>query len=228
MSTDFDHFKDNYRRTLDEQIAFSGQDSSFFTEMKARILINEARKFFGSVKDLRALDLGCGIGATDTYVAASIKMLHGVDVAPGVIEVAAATNPSVDYRCYDGSSIPFPDATFDLIFAINVLHHIAPKARLAAIREMRRAVRPGGLILIFEHNPLNPITAKVVQACPFDEDAILLRMTEVRDLFRAAGLSLIDRAYFLFFPWRGRLFEIIEHGLRRLPLGAQYFVAARA
>ena len=53
---------------------------------------------------------------------------------------------------------------------------------------MARVLRPGGIAAIFEHNPLNPLTRRVVSNCVFDEDAVLLRRRRARGLLRQAGL----------------------------------------
>ena len=95
------------------------------------------------------------------------------------------------------------------------------------MRETARVVRPGGLVAVFEHNPLNPLTRRVVRDCAFDEGVELLPRRELETLLRAAGLEVVSAHYLLFFPWRGRLFEAAERLLARLPLGAQYVVAAR-
>lgn len=224
---DFDRFKDNYHEILDESLAFSGQDTDFFAEMKARHILDVAGRHLGSPSKLKILDLGCGVGPTESFLAPHVGSLHGVDVGAGVLETAAKRNPTVDYKVYDGRSIPFADGTFDVVFAICVMHHVKPEDRPALIREMRRVTRAGGLNMIFEHNPLNPLTMHIVNNCEFDHDAILLRQGETRGLFTEGGLSVVERRYYLFFPWRGRLLDLIERGLSWLPLGGQYFVAAR-
>ena len=53
-------------------------------------------------------------------------------------------------------------------------------------------LRPGGLVAIYEHNPLNPVTMRVVNTCPFDEHAVLLRKRETRDLVAAEGFTAIE------------------------------------
>ncbi len=224
---DFDRFKDDYQTQLQGVVEFSGQDADFFAELKARHIVEAAERHLGSPKDLKVLDLGSGIGATDQFLAQRFSALHGVDVGEGVVEKAAKANPTVDYKVYDGKIVPFPDGTFDLVFAICVLHHVALADRDGLIREMKRVTKPGGLIMVFEHNPLNPVTVRVVNNCAFDADAILLRLGETRALFERGGLSFVERRYFLFLPWRGRLVQLLESVLRALPLGAQYFVAAR-
>ena len=133
-----------------------------------------------------------------------------------------AANPDVDYKPYDGTVLPYDGATFDLATAICVMHHVAPEQRLGFLREMRRVVRPGGLVCIIEHNPFNPLTRLAVVRCEFDRDAALLRAGQTRRLMADAGLRDADTRYFALLPWATPLARRIEHGFRRVPLGAQY------
>jgi ubiquinone/menaquinone biosynthesis C-methylase UbiE len=84
--------------------------------------------------------------------------LTGIDVASTVVEEARAANPGVTYHDYDGDRLPYPDQSFDAAYTIAVMHHVPPPQWPAFLQEMRRVVRPGGLIVIFEHNPINPLT----------------------------------------------------------------------
>ena len=227
MSTNFDDFKDKYSETLDKSIAFSGQDSDFFTERKADLVREVAECHLGPVRDLEILDLGSGTGTTDAFLVPHLSKLSGAEVTQGVIETARKQNPTVNYRLYDGKYIPFDDATFDLVFTICVVHHIPLEEREHLFTEMRRVIKPGGINIIFEHNPYNPITQHVVNNCPFDEDAILLKPVETRARLQQAGFTIIKQKYFLFFPWEGSRTVAIEQMLGWLPLGGQYFVAAK-
>jgi len=87
-----------------------------------------------------------------------------------------------------------------------------------------RVTKPDGLVAVFEHNPLNPLTRRVVRSCAFDEGVELIGRRELEQLFRAAGLIVADSEYLLFFPWRA---DALERRLTRLPLGAQHVVTGR-
>jgi hypothetical protein len=87
---------------------------------------------------------------------------------------------------------------------------------------MRRVARPGALICIIEHNPLNPLTRLAVARCEFDRDAVLLGAGKARKLMAAAGLREIDARYFLLLPSEAKPARQVERALGNLPLGAQY------
>jgi SAM-dependent methyltransferase len=132
----------------------------------------------------------------------------------------------VQYEDYDGGRLPFDDDAFDLAFTICVLHHVPPADWDSFTDELRRVVRPGGLVVAFEHNPLNPLTRVSVSRCPFDEDVTLLRAGTTLRLLGDAGLTPVERRYIFFLPLRRIAESRVENALRRVPFGAQYFVAA--
>jgi hypothetical protein len=90
---------------------------------------------------------------------------------------------------------------------------------------MARVVVPGGLVVIFEHNPWNPITRLIVSRCEFDRDAVLLTCRESTSLLSQAGLERLANRQILYFPWRGRFWKYAESLISWLPLGAQYYAA---
>ncbi len=227
MTTDFNELSQVYDDEVQRSIGFIGQDLSFFTIAKAQHILGLATKHFGSPSNAGILDVGCGIGLTDQYLVGDFAELHGIDISDKEIERAKITNPTGIYTAYDGRHVPYPDDSFNVVFAINVFHHVPPKDRDGLIREMARVTKPGGLSVIYEHNPYNPLTRLAVKKCAFDADAILLKRREAEKLERTAGLSIVDRSYILFFPVSGRVLTKIERALTWLPLGAQYCIAGR-
>jgi SAM-dependent methyltransferase len=224
----FDAYRDSYRDEVEQSISFVRQDLAFFTEAKANQLLDVVARRLGPPAALTALDVGCGLGLTDAYLVSRFRQLHGVDVAASVVAAAAQANPAVEYQFSDGRQLPYERGAFDVTFTICVVHHVAVPERSAFVRELARVTRVGGLVVVFEHNPLNPLTRVAVSRCEFDRGVTLARLAALRTLVAAAGLEAVEDGYILFFPWRGRALRQIERGLARLPLGAQYMLAARA
>jgi SAM-dependent methyltransferase len=225
---DFDHHADTYREDVANAIGWSGKDVEYFAEGKADLLVDLAQRRLGDPAKLSALDVGCGVGVTDRFLTDRFGDLHGVDIASDAVEKARETNPKVHYASYDGGALPFPDDAVDLAFTICVVHHVPTVDWPVFAAEMKRVVRPGGLAVVFEHNPLNPFTRVSVSRCPFDEDVTLLRAGTTARLLDEAGLHPVERRFFYFLPVRDVAESRVEHALRRVPLGAQYFVAALA
>ncbi len=227
MCANFNKYSDTYKSEIDKSIRFSGQTVEFFTAVKAELILKLARTFGSNINKLNVLDLGCGIGQTDTFLNNKFSMLSGVDVAHEAVDKARILNPTVDYKVYDGGKLPFKDNTFDIVFTICVMHHLQVTQRNYFISEMRRVSKYGGLIMIFEHNPLNYFTRHAVKKCEFDKDAVLIGKVELKTLLHDNDLFIIDENYIIFFPFRGKLFRYIERGLGKLPLGSQYYLVAK-
>ena len=225
---DFDHHADTYREDVKNAISWSGKDVDYFAKGKADLLRALVARRLGDPCGQRVLDVGCGVGVTDRFLTGCFAQLHGIDLAADAVEQARAANPSVHYRAYEGGRMPFEDGSVDVAFTICVLHHVPPAEWVAFAREMRRVVRPGGLVVVFEHNPLNPLTRVSISRCPFDEDVTLLRAGTTENLLREVGLHDPERRFFFFLPLRDIAESRLERTLARLPLGAQYYVAATA
>jgi SAM-dependent methyltransferase len=225
--TDYGRYRDRYRDELDRAVSFSGASHDFFTRAKAEELVRLARMHLGDPARLEALDVGCGIGLTDRHLAGRFRSLTGTDVSPGVLETAARENPGVRYKLSERGRLTFEDDAFHLAFAVCVVQVVAPKERPQFVAELARVTRPGGLIVVFEHNPFNPLTRLVVRRCEFGEDARMLGMAEAERLLRESAVTPVDRGFLLLFPFRRKRVLAVERALRRLPLGAQYYVAAR-
>jgi SAM-dependent methyltransferase len=233
---EFDQHKESYRSDIDKAVSFSGQSHDFFTRVKAEYL-NDLFSAFqrdpaGSAsasRPLDVLDIGCGHGHIHPYlVEGSVPLqLSAVDVAATVVEEARALNPTVDYKAYEGERLPYADQSFDVAFTIAVMHHVPPPQWPAFLEEMRRVVRPGGMIAIFEHNPINPLTQWIVRTCPIDDNAVLLGSRRLSNLVAKTKFTGVASRYILFTPLDGPGYRKFDRMIGWLPLGAQYYVAAR-
>lgn len=227
MKTTFDDHAASYRDEVDRAIAFSGKNVDFYAQRKAEVLVDVARRTLGDVHGRAILDVGCGIGLVDGHLVGRFSEVAGVDVSSEELEIAAADHPEVSYALSHTTRIPHPNDRFDIVFAACVLHH-APRAdQPRLIAEMARVAKPGGLVIVFEHNPLNPLTRRVVSRVAFDEGVTLVRPAEVVALLRQSGLSEPWTRYMTFLPFGGRISRLVENRLTKVPLGAQYAVLGR-
>jgi SAM-dependent methyltransferase len=221
MTELFDSYGNNYRDVVQSSIDFSGLPHSFFLRAKADVLRELIAQQLGTDKPAM-LDVGCGVGSFHPLLRGMVGRLSGIDVSSASIVRARADNSDVDYRDFDGTNFPFEDSSFDLVTAICVIHHVLPAGWSHFVSEMRRVVRPGGLVCVIEHNPLNPLTRLAVSRCEFDRDAVLLSAGKARELMSRAGLGRIATRHFLLLPWQARPARRVEHALSGVPLGAQY------
>lgn len=220
----FDAYAGSYDEAVNQSLAFLGMKVDYFTRVKAAYLLDLLQDHFGATRQLDLLDVGCGVGNYHALVAGQVGSLSGADVSAACLEQAGQRNPAVTYRHYDGGRLPFADDQFDAATTICVMHHVPPAQWEAFAAEMKRVVKPGGLAVVFEHNPLNPLTRRVVSNCEFDRDAVLLRQGRTRALLAGAGFRDVRSRAILSVPSGGRMTRRLDLALGRLALGAQYFV----
>ena len=97
------------------------------------------------------LDVGCGPGTITLDLAARVApgRVVGIDAATVVVAAAArlaeeVRAPNVTFATGDAYSLDFPDGSFDVVHAHQLLQHLADP--VAALREMRRVLRTGGIL----------------------------------------------------------------------------------
>ncbi|MDQ0485435.1 methyltransferase domain-containing protein [Streptomyces cellulosae] len=102
---------------------------------------------------MRILDIGCGPGTITAGLTALVPDGHvtGLDREPGILERARAVAEerglaNADFVTGDVHALAFPDDTFDVVHAHQVLQHVGDP--VAALREMRRVTRPGGYVAV--------------------------------------------------------------------------------
>ena len=116
------------------------------------------------------LDVGCGTGVLAARLAARGFSMTGLDPSEGMLEVMRADHPGVEAVRGSGDALPFADARFDLVLTVAALHHIAaPEAVRATLGEMVRVCRPGGRIVVWDHNPRNPYWKLLMARVPQDD-----------------------------------------------------------
>jgi SAM-dependent methyltransferase len=225
---EFDAFADSYDSDCLHGIGLSGESRGYFAEGRVRYLTawwsRTGRPRPGSI-----LDYGCGTGGGTAVLAAGFPgaRVHGVDPSSRCIENAAVSGFAGDmsFGRID-PDCPLPTGAADLVYLSGVVHHVAPPDRPALFAELRRLVAPGGIVAVFENNPLNPGTRWVMARIPFDRDASPLTGRETRQRLRDARFDVLQQGYLFYFPRFLRLLRPAERFLTRLPLGAQYAVFA--
>lgn len=131
----------NYYRENEEYANFlDGWDSGFYAKYADTLCPDEPGG--------KALDVGCGVGQVVQRLMDAGHEAHGVEVSGPNMEKARR----ISDRCqlYDGRTLPFCDATFDSVGALNVLEHVEePEAFLA---ELVRVTKQGGKVVVSSPN----------------------------------------------------------------------------
>lgn len=169
-------------------------------------------KQLGDLNGKYLLDLGCGAGENSVYFATKGARCVAADYSPGMVDVAlklaAANQVEVEGRVVNAMAIDFPDNTFDVVYASNLLHHI-PDPRLA-IQEMHRVLKPGGKACFWDplkHNPVINVYRRIAtkvrteDETPLDitiVDFVRSRFAETHyDTFWLATLWIFLRFYLI-------------------------------
>jgi len=99
----------------------------------------------------RVGDLGCGPGRLTPHLATLGLDVFGMDLSPGMIEVARASHPELTFEVGDLRDLPLESDSLAGASAWYSLIHLPPTERPAAWAELARVIRPGGLLLIGSH-----------------------------------------------------------------------------
>jgi trans-aconitate methyltransferase len=228
MQHEFDSHAQTYKQVLDESINFSGEDSAYFAEYKIRDLRYELLKNEIDLnKDLRLMDFGCGVGTSVPYARKHFPLAEilGVDVSADSLDEARARYDALArFVPLENGVLPDQASHLDATFAMCVFHHIDEEEHISILEDIRSRLKPGAIMMIYEHNPLNPLTVRVVNNCPFDENAKLIKASLMVKRCQEAGYKDIKVKYRVFFPHFLRGLRFAERALSWLPFGGQYYV----
>ena len=132
--------------------------------------------------------VGCGLYAG---ARARFPRLLGMDLSAAVVRRARHGTPGLAGAAADVRRLPFADGVFDAVVSISTLDHFESTAEIAtSLREIRRALRPGGRLLLTLDNPANP-KIRLRNALPWS----LLRRTGMVPYFvgKSVGLRRLER-----------------------------------
>lgn len=225
---EFDRYSSDYRDLLASGLGPFGQDLDHYAAYKVKDVANVVTR--EALRCEEILDFGAGIGTSVPHFLRLMPKAKLVcaDVSAASLDIIRARfGSAVTCEHLGADDLPFADDSFDVVFAACVFHHIPANDHVRVLTALRRALRPAGRLFIFEHNPLNPVTRRVVEGCPFDADAELIRASAMRNRLRLAGFTTVAKRYRLFFPEALSALRPLERCLGWCALGAQYSLIAR-
>ena len=219
---DFDKFAHQYKTVLDSSIKLSGESGEYFFKYKAEYITRCVGKGFSG----RILDYGCGVGLLSEILLNYLPnaVVDGVDISAASIEHVPTPLKEQGHYTSDMGQL---GQDYDLVIIANVLHHIEALQREAAVSRIRKLIKSEGRIIIFEHNPFNPLTRRVVRESPLDTGVVLLPFSETLHYLKNAGFKDLKLDYIVFFPKSLSSLRWAEPFLAWVPLGAQYVCLGR-
>ena len=187
---------DHRSRILDQ---FTRQAVPFSTAAAIRNeeALNRIVQWAGAGPDDTVLDVACGPGLLACAFARVARHATGVDMTPAMLEQARKIQQeqglsNVSWHLGDVYSLPVPQAQFAIVSSRFAFHHL--QEPLNALKEMRRACKPGGRIVVADMAP-TASKADALNAAERLRDPSHVRaltMEELRDLFAQAGLPAPD------------------------------------
>lgn len=113
----------------------------------------KAARLIPSKKDDNVLDLGCGNGYSTAYLKG--KLVVGMDLSQKQMIRAKKAHKDKHFIVGNANDLPFKDNAFDMITAINLLHHVDNPGKV--LKECHRVLRKGGMLLTVDPNLYNPV-----------------------------------------------------------------------
>ena len=212
---DFDNYADNYKDYIAKSFGNIENNLNYYHIKKSEILKKELDN-----QPKKILDFGCGVGTMLRLLIERFNesTFYAYDESKKSMDYIKKNFPKIN--CLDSLET---DEKFDLIFLSNVVHHVKPTNRDTLFKNIYNLLNPNGVMFIFEHNPYNPVTLKMVANCEFDADAELIKKNDLIKLCKKYNFKIVKSGYIHFFPSKlGFLFKL-ESYLKWFFLGAQYF-----
>jgi ubiquinone/menaquinone biosynthesis C-methylase UbiE len=222
LKQEFDEYIANYRTNCDQYLGLSGETSVFFAKYKAGKLAAWLKDQMHLAPEI--LDFGCGDGMMTHFVQQEFPQakVYGIDPSPKSIEEAKTHYEKIRFSTHseEQKQLPFRDDSFDLIFSAGVFHHIPFTDHPIYIQELFRLLKPNGYLVLFELNPLNPLTVLTFKRNPIDRYATLMQPRYTLRLVKQYGKTTTK--YYCFYPKCLGWLRITEPYMTKIPFGALY------
>jgi SAM-dependent methyltransferase len=148
-------------------------------------------RFAERVRDIGlACDMGCGPGHVARYLHEQGLPVCGVDLSPAMVERARRLTPGVEFRQGDMLALDMPDETWAGIAAFYSIIHISRRDMTRALGELRRTLRPGGVLLLALHIGDETIHLEEWWGHQVSVDFHFFRPEEMSGYLQSAGLEV--------------------------------------
>jgi len=227
----FDRCAKTYKKGLKNTLKVSGFSPNYFHNYKVKELFNYLKNNNFERKPIKILDFGCGVGCSEPYLSHYLPKakIYACDISDESIKCAVSSNKrnNTTFATFEDDSLPFEEK-FDVIFVANVFHHIPRKKQQSVINLLKASLNDNGFIIIFEHNPYNPLTdlLALLTDYRYDKNTNLLSPLYMKKILKNSGFKNFECNYRIFFPGFLRMFVPFEKYLRKCPFGAHYFYIA--
>jgi ubiquinone/menaquinone biosynthesis C-methylase UbiE len=119
------------------------------------------------------LEIGCGTGSFSRLLAGRAERVLAIDLSPQMIRLAgerSTLHPNIDFVVGDVMTYQFPDARFDCIATLTTLHHLPTET---VLREIRRALKPGGVFVCLDLYRRSKLTDLLFDGVAYPANSLL-------------------------------------------------------
>lgn len=165
----------------------------------------------------KVLDVGCGFGRLYHLLEDLQVNYVGIDQSEEQIKLARREFPSQEFMIAEMTKLPFKNGEFDIIYCLAVFHHLLDKeTQLAALREMKKTLKPEGLVVIANWNLFGADRQEKIKDGDYEsmgENNFMVpwkntagkiigeryyhafTLVELKDLFQLSGFEVEDNYY---------------------------------
>lgn len=181
IARDYDALAQAYAAHVGRELDHKPMDrawlTAFATRMRGRGLV---------------ADLGCGPGHVSAFLAEAGTEILGLDLSPGMIEVARAAHPSLAFAVADLRDLGQPPARFAGAVAMYSLIHLTPEDLPGALAACRASLQPGGEFLAAVHLGEGVLHPGVMWGVPVTLGFRLFAAGELEAALEAAGFQVTE------------------------------------
>lgn len=166
----------------------------YFHELDHKPLDRELLDRFASLVRGHGLacDLGCGPGEVAHYLQAHGAAMMGVDLSPRMVAVACRLNPGLEFRQGDMLALDVAAGAWAGIAAFYSIIHIPREKVTLALQEMKRALQPGGWLLLAFHLGQETIHVTEWWQKPVSADFVFFDSDEMTGYLHTAGFEVVE------------------------------------
>lgn len=181
IQTSYDLVAEEYTRRIFDELEHKPLDRQLLDRLAAKV------QALGPL-----CDLGCGPGHVARYLHERGVQVIGVDLSPVMVGTAQKLNPGIEFRQGDMRSLDMPDGALGGIAAFYSIIHIPPAEVVDVLIELRRILRPGGLLLLAFHNGDDVLHLDEWWGQQISVDFIFYRSEQMTGFLNSAGFRVAD------------------------------------
>jgi SAM-dependent methyltransferase len=137
-------------------------------------------------------DIGCGPGHVTRYLHDRGVQMCGVDLSSEMVKHASFLNPGIEFAEADMRTLPVPDGMWAGIVALYSLIHIPREEVVDVLREFKRALRPGGVLLLGFHEGDQVMHLDDWWDRKVCVDFVFFQPDEMRKYLESAGFTVVE------------------------------------